>query len=402
MEIYDPRRPEIRADPYAAFAELRTRAPVSWSGCLRGWLVTRYRDVRAALLDVRFRSDRVTPLMAGLPPARRLALAGLERILARWTLFADPPAHARLREALGAAFRPSAIAALRGPAQTLAAQLADRAATSGSLELIGDFAAPFAAGVIGILLGLPASEVSRFAAALDDVSVFLGGSPGAANAYDRAAYRLTEVEAELRALLRRRRTESRANAIDALAGAQTGAALDEDELIASLMLILFAGYQTATGLIGNGVLALLRHPAELTRLRSDSGLAPSAVEELARYDGPTAWVTRTAGEDVEIAGRRIRRGDRLFLVIASANRDDAEFPDPDRLDVARFDNRHLAFGHGAHDCLGAPVARLQTEIALQTLLARWGRIELADEPTAWRDGGVLRGPTALNLSVGPR
>jgi cytochrome P450 len=396
METYDPRRPEIQADPYPALAELRARNPFAWNSVLRGWVVTRYRDVRDLLLDRRFSSNRITPFMEALPPARRVALSGLERVLTRWAVLADPPAHARLRAALVQVFSPDAVAALRPRVQSVAATLLDRAARGGGLDFIAAFAAPLASEVMSDLLGLPAPDLRRFAAWSDDV--FLSATQVPANKYDRAAYRLAEMEAQFRALVRARRTTaSRGDLVDGLVAAD----LDDDEIVASLILILLAGHQTTVDLIGNGLWALLRHPGELARLRANPGLIGSAVEELLRFESPTACVSRVASTAIELGGRRIARGDTMFLMLNAANRDAAQFAEPDRLDIGRADNRHLAFGHGMHDCLGAPLARLHAQGALPPLLERFADIDLVDARAVWRDGFAQRGLMALRLRVRP-
>jgi cytochrome P450 len=399
MEIFDPRRPEIMADPYPALAELRARNPVYWSPVLRGWLVTRYRDVRTALFDPRLSADRITPFLDSLPEARRLALSGLERILTRWAVFTDPPAHTRLRGLMNRAFTPSAVAGMRGAIETIARELADAMAGRGQLELIGDFAYPLPARVIAGLLGVPAADIDRFREWSDNLAVFVGSAQAAPYKYDRAAYGLAEMDAYFRAIVRERRGQpARSDLIGALIAAEEdGRALDEDELVATSVLVLFAGHETTTNLIGNGLLALLRHPGELARLRANADLLESAVEEMLRYDAPAACVTRIASAPLELAGRRIARGQRLFLMINSANRDVEQFTDPDRLDIGRIENRHLAFGHGPHFCIGAPLARLEAQVAFRVLLSRFEELALTGEPLEWSDNLVLRGVKSLKL-----
>jgi cytochrome P450 len=404
METYDPRRPETHADPYPALAELRARNPVSWNGALRGWVVTRYGDVQTVLGDPRFASDRIAPFLKGLPPARRVALSGLERVLSRWTILADPPAHARLRGAVAALFTADATAVLEERARSMAESLIERAPADGAWDLIADFAGPLPGAVMAELLGLPAQDITRFAAWSDDVAVFLGGEQAAPNTYDRAAYRLAEMDGRFRTMVRTRgTTPSRGDAIDLLMAAPLdGNPLDEDEIVACLILVLLAGQQTATDLIGNGALTLLRHPAELARLRDNPDLLAPAIEEMARYESPTASVTRVASATAEIGGRKIARGSCLFLMLGAANRDPERFPVPDRFDIARADIRHLSFGHGAHECLGAALARRQARVAIQTWLERCPEIELLDRRPAWRPGFAQRGLASLKLRVRPR
>jgi cytochrome P450 len=398
-ESFDPRKPEIMADPYPAFAEMRAQNPVAWSPILKGWLLTRYSDVRAALFDTRLSADRITPFMESLPPARRVALSGLERILTRWAVFVDPPAHTRLRGLMNTAFTPRAIESLQPRIQAIVDRLIDAVMPAGRMDLIADFAYPLPATVIAGMLGVPDEDVERFKSWSDNLAAFVGGAQATPSKYERAAYGLSEMDAYFRAIVRDRRGgKARDDIIGGLVAAEEdGRALSEDELVATAVLILFAGHETTANLIGNGLLALLKHPGEIARLRAQPQLAATAIEELLRYDSPAASVTRVAKQTVEYGGRRIAAGDRLFLMINSANRDGEQFPDPDRLDVGRADNRHIAFGYGPHYCIGAPLARLEGQIAFTRLLARLGDIALEEAPLEWSDNLVLRGAKAIPL-----
>lgn len=398
-DVFDPRRPEIMADPYGAFTTLRLKTPVYWSPVLKGWVLTRYVDVRAALHDPRLSADRITPFMDSLPPARRVALSGLERILTRWAVFVDPPVHTRLRGLMNKAFTPRAIEKLRGRIAEIVDQLIERIASRGRMDLIADFAYPLPATVIAGMLGVPEKDVERFKSWSDDLAAFVGSGQATPQKYERACYGLSEMDAYFRAIIRERRNSpTKGDVIGGLVAAEEGGrVLSEDELVATAVLILFAGHETTANLIGNGMVALLRHPAELEKLRARPEIAESAVEELLRYDSPAASVTRVAKETVQIAGRRIAAGDRLFLMINAANRDAEQFKDPDRLDLERPDNRHIAFGYSAHYCIGAPLARLEGEIAFVRLLTRLHDIELERQDLEWSDNLVLRGAREIPL-----
>ena len=402
-DTYDPRRPEIMADPYPAFAEMRERTPVWWSPVLRGWVLTRYRDVRAALFDTRLSADRITPFMESLPPARRVALSGLERILTRWAVFVDPPAHTRLRGLMNKAFTPRAIERLQPRIAAIVERLIDAVAPRGRMDLIADFAYPLPATVIAGMLGVPEADVERFKDWSDNLAAFVGGAQATPTKYERAAYGLAEMDAYFRSIVRdRRQAPPQDDVIGGLIAAEEdGRALSEDELVATAVLILFAGHETTANLIGNGMLALLKHPVELERLRAHPDLGESAVEELLRYDSPAASVTRVAKQAVEFGGRRIAAGDRLFLMINAAHRDPEQFPDADRLDLGRADNRHIAFGYGPHYCIGAPLARLEGRIAFERLLARLAEITLEPGALEWSDNLVLRGVRAIPLRFRP-
>lgn len=398
-DVFDPRRPEIMADPYPAFARLREASPVYWSPVLKGWVLTRYADVRAALFDARLSADRITPFLDSLPPARRVALSGLEKILTRWAVFVDPPAHTRLRGLMNKAFTPRAIERLRPAIATIVDRLLDAVAPRGRMDLIADFAYPLPATVIAGMLGVPASDIDRFKTWSDDLAAFVGGAQATPQKYERACYGLAEMDAYFRAIIRaRRQAPAQDDVIGGLVAAEEdGRVLSEDELVATAVLILFAGHETTANLIGNGMIALLRHPDELAKWRARPEIAESAVEELLRYDSPAASVTRVAKEAVQIGGRRIARGDRLFLMINAANRDPAQFADPDGLDLERSDNRQIAFGYGPHYCIGAPLARLEGEIAFTRLLARLRDIALERDDLEWSDNLVLRGVKAIPL-----
>ncbi|MBL8834603.1 MAG: cytochrome P450 [Alphaproteobacteria bacterium] len=404
---FDPRSAAVMADPFPALARLRALDPVHWSAILKGWVLTRHRDVRAALHDPRLSADRITPFMNALAPARREALTGLERLLSRWAVFVDPPTHGRLRGLLNAAFRPRAIEAMEPAIAIVVDGLIDRIAAradqagQGRCNLIADFAYPLPATVIAGILGVPLDDVDRFKDWSDDLAAFVGGAQAMPDKYERAARGIAEMEAYFRGLIdRHRRAGTSGDLLGDLIDAQRGEGrLDEDELVATAVLILFAGHETTTNLIGNGLLALLRHPDQLARLRAEPGLMESAVEEMLRYDGPAASVTRVARDAIEIGGRRIGRGDRLFLMLNAACRDPDAFVEPERFDIARPPTTtSLAFGYGIHYCVGAPLARLEARIAFERLLARFGTLALAGGPLEWTDNLVLRGVRTLDLT----
>jgi cytochrome P450 len=248
---------------------------------------------------------------------------------------------------------------------------------------------------------VPEADIDRFKLWSDNLAAFVGSAQATPYKYDRAAYGLAEMDGYFRSIIRSRRgAPVRDDVIGGLIAAEEGGqALSEDELVATAILILFAGHETTTNLIGNGMLALLRQPAQLQRLRAQPELAETAVEELLRYDSPAASVTRVAAATLEVAGRKIPAGDRLFLMINSANRDGEQFADADRLDIGRSDNRHIAFGFGTHFCIGAPLARLEAQIAFQALVKRFSAIELPNQQLEWSDNLVLRGVKALRLKL---
>ena len=399
---FNPFDPAFQANPYPFYRQLRESDPVHWVELPRMeipgydlpgiWVVTRYADVTGVLRDDRFSVRR--PMMEAL--AASTSLAGMTRSL----LFVDPPDHTRLRTLVTKAFTPRVVDGLRPRIHAIVDELLRPAARSGRLELMRDLAAPLPVIVIAELLGIPITDRERFKQWSDYLVVLADGTRAMAGLVEaeRAAGELAEY---LRGVIGARRVFPRDDLISALVGAHDqGRVLSEEELLATCTLLLVAGNETTTNLIGNAVLALLRHPDELARLRADASLVRGAVEECVRYDSPVQLTSRVATCDVELGGKHVSAGQEVDLILGAANRDPAQFPDPDRLDVGRPDCRPVSFGHGIHFCLGAALARVEGQIALEALLAHFPRLHLDDEPPHWREGFVLRGLASLLLSVG--
>jgi cytochrome P450 PksS len=395
--------PAFRANPYPFYARLRAEEPVCQvllPDKRPAWLVTRYEDVAAVLKDDRFikEKDRVlSPEQAAREPWIPRFLKPLERNM----LDLDPPDHDRLRALVHKAFTPRLVENLRERVQVLTDELLDAAQGRGRgrIELIRDFATPLPTTVIAEMLGVPVRDRHRFRRWSN--LIVTASTKWALLA---ALPSLTAFLLYVRRLINRRRAEPRDDLTSALVQSrEDGDRLSEDELAAMIVLLLVAGHETTVNLIGNGMLALLQHPESIERLRDESPLIKPAIEELLRYDGPLECATdRYASEDVTIAGATIPRGEIVFAVIASANRDERQFDEPDRLELAREPNRHLAFGLGMHYCLGAPLARLEGQIAISTLLRRMPKLRLA-VPAAklrWKRGLVLRGLRELPLEFG--
>jgi cytochrome P450 len=397
---YDPRRADVVADPYPVLGRLREEDPVHWSDILGGWVLTRYEDVRSALGDPRLSADRISPFLVRQAPTASEAVQELLHRVGLWVVFTDPPAHTRLRTALGRAFTARPIEMLRSRIEAIADGLLGRAVAAGEMDLIRDFAYPLPVTVIGDLLGVPPEDHEQLKVWSDDLASFIGSSLRTPDKYERAARGVLEMHGYFERVVARRRAKPADDLVTALLMAGRGDALGEAELVASCVLLLFAGHETTTNLIGNGALALLRHPAEARAWRENAGLAMSAVEEILRFDGPTATMVRIAREDLRVEDRAIRRGDRLFLMINAANRDPRQFAEPDCLDLRRHDNRHLAFGHGIHFCLGAPLARLEGQIALPAMLARFPLLAPRTDAPEWLDSLVFRGMRSLPVALG--
>lgn len=394
--------PEFKANPFPFYARLRAEAPVYRSTLPTrepAWLVTRYDDVVAVLKDERFAKDRanaLTPAQLARQPWFRSIFKSLQRHL----LSTDAPDHTRLRALVSKAFTPGLVEQMRDRIQALTDQLLDPIQGAGRCDLIRDFALPLPTTVIAEMLGVPSADrhaFHRWSKAL----------MSAAHSTWHLLYAVPNAILFLRYIrrfIRKRRADPRDDLVSALVLAEeAGETLSEDELVAMLMLLLVAGHETTVNLIGNGMLALLEHPDQLAKLRHDPGLLKSAVEELLRYTSPVETATdRYAREDVTIGGVTIRRGDMVYVAIASANRDDRQFANPDVLDVAREPNKHLSFGLGTHFCLGAPLARLEGQLAINTLLRRLPdlRLTMAPSQLRWRRGLLMRGLEALPVAFG--
>ena len=392
----------FKADPYPFYARLRAEAPVFSVALPDGrtaWLVTRYDDVAAVLKDERFTKDKLAAWTQGLMRERVWAPRFFQPLV-RNMLDRDPPGHTRLRGLVQKAFTPGLVEAMRGRVQSLAGELLDKVQRNKRTDLIRDFALPLPSTIIAEMLGVPAADRHKFHR--------WSSAMLASNSTRRGRLRVIPTVwffmRYIRALIRARRAAPRDDLVSALVRAEeAGEQLDEDELLAMIFLLLVAGHETTVNLIGNGTLALLEHPDQLARLRDAPALTRTAVEELLRYASPVETATeRYALEDVMVAGTTIPRGSLVLAVIASANRDERHFPNADKLDVGREPNKHLAFGQGIHFCLGAPLARLEGQIAIRTLLRRLPDLRLAVPPEKlrWRRGLIVRGLEAFPVAFG--
>ncbi|MBM3568516.1 MAG: cytochrome P450 [Alphaproteobacteria bacterium] len=400
--VYDPSDPAQLADPFPTFRELRQSAPVHYSPPLRGWVAVRYEEVRQATLDRRLSPDRLRPFFARLPEDQRARVKSLETYLASWAVFRDPPDHTRLRGLMNRAFTSRAIEAVRPNIRRIVDDLLDGVVERGEADFIADFAYPLPASVIMDMLGVPRADLAKVRAWSRDIALFIGSAVSTPDKYDRAEAGTGAMAEFFRGLLAKRKAAPREDLMSALIAARDGEGkLSDDETVACCILMLFGGHETTTNLIGNGVLALLRDPAALARLGADPALDASAVEEFLRFDGPSGALTRVALEDIELGGQAIAKGQRLFAMLNAANRDPKVFADPERLDLGRADNRHLAFGHGAHFCLGAPLARAEALVAFRAVLDRLPGLAQGAGELRWMDSFVFRGVEALPIVFRP-
>ncbi len=393
---YNPLSLGMRANPYPAYHRLRARDPVHWSWLASSWVLTRYADVVSVLRDPHFSADRTKSVnfqewVARQDPPPKPPSG-------RSMLFVDPPDHTRLRTLVNKAFTPRAVEAMRPRIEEIVDGLLDAVQDAGQMDVIRDLGYPLPVIVIAELLGIPPKDRAQFKEWSDALAATIEFyiPPEAQRRAEQARGELVDY---LGGVFRERRTHPRQDLVSALVAAEEqGDRLSEDELFATCALLLIAGNETSTNLIGNGVLALLRHPDQLSRLHEGPALIESAVEELLRHDSPVQVTSRVATEDKEISGKKIRKGQGVIVLLGAANRDPQQFADPDRLDIDRAEKRHVAFGYGSHFCLGAPLARIEAQFAIRAVLRRMPNLRLATDTPRWRQTMVLRGLESLPVT----
>jgi pimeloyl-[acyl-carrier protein] synthase len=389
---FNPFDPAVVANPYPYYRRMRDQDPVHWNGSIRTWFLTRHADVSELLRDDRFSSDRTRGERYVEPPPGRGRPA-------RSMLVVDPPDHTRLRNLVNKAFTPRMVERLRPRIESITADLVDRLASESEVDLISRFAYPLPVIVIAEMLGVPVQDRAQFQEW--SAVVVRGLDPFVDPETQEAIFDAREALAGyLRGIIVQRRREPADDLITAMIAArETGDLLSEGELVAMCNLLLVAGHETTVNLIGGGVLALLRNPDQLERLRRRPELARTAVEELLRYTPPVQWTGRVAVVELEIDGRRVAPRQSVIGILAAANRDPEVFDDPDRLDVGRDPNPHVSFGRGIHFCLGSPLARLEAQVALPMLVERFPDLRLAGTPEP-RPTWNLRGLASLPVALG--
>ncbi len=393
--LFDPFRPEFHADPYPFYRRLREQDPVHRSP-LGFWVLTRYEDCVAVLRDQRFGREEFQQMLS--------AVYGDETekpALPRSMLFRDPPDHTRLRALVSKAFTPRTIEVMRDHIQEIVDRLLGRALAQGGMDVIEDLAYPLPVTVICEMLGVPVGDHASIRGWSADIARSLDaiGLPSDQSIVDRGRLSRRALADYFRALVPERRANPQPDLLSGLLAAEEqGDKLTEPEVIAMCLLLFIAGHETTVNLIGNGLLALLRHPDQLARVHADPALIPNAIEELLRYDSPVQRTARIANTDVDLAGHQVAKGTMVVTALGAANRDPAQFAEPDRLDVTRRDIRHISFGYGIHFCLGAPLARVEGQIALGTLLRRAPGLTLAETSPEWRESSVLRGLKRLRVT----
>jgi cytochrome P450 len=398
LSLYHLLDPEVLANPYPLFQRLRREDPVHWDVFLHAWIVTRYVDVLEVLHN--FSADR-TPTPAQLTEMGISELNPIAQVMVKQMLFLDAPAHTRLRSLASKAFTPARVEALKAHIGDIVNDLLDKVQAKGSMDVIADLADPLPAIVTAELLGVPVSDHKRLKTWSANFAEMLGNFQ---HNPDRAQLMLRTVEemtSYFRDAIRETRAHPREGLIHSLLTAEIeGDRLTEEEVIANVVVTMVGGQETTTNLIGNGLLTLLRNPDQMKLLCEDLSLIPSAVEEMLRYESPSQHTARLAPADRELGGKHIRKRQAVIAVMAAANRDPERFPDPDRFDIKRTDNRHLAFGYAAHFCFGAPLARAEGQIAFAVMLRRLKNLRLEPQSLVWRNNLGLRGLMSLPVAFG--
>jgi len=390
--------PKVLANPYPLYDRLRTEDPVHWDAFLHAWIVTRHADVLHVLHS--FSANR-SPSPEQLEAMGLSAVNPIAQIMVRQMLFMDAPAHTRLRSLASAAFTQGRVAQMRSHIQGIADSLIDAVVSKERLDVISDFAAPLPAIVTAEMLGVPVADHDKLKNWSIDFAEMFGNFQHNPNRFSHVLRSVDEMTSYFRSAMHEQRERPREGLVTAFMTAEIeGARLSEEEIIANLIVTMVGGQETTTNLIGNGLLTLLRHPDQLAALQQDFGRIPAAIDEMLRYESPIQHTVRLAPADVTLNGKQIHKRQAVMAVMGAANRDPERFPDPGRFDIGRKDNRHLAFGAGAHTCFGAPLARLEGQIAFETIFRRLPNLRLESAPLVWRYNLGFRGLDALPVSFG--
>jgi pimeloyl-[acyl-carrier protein] synthase len=396
LSLYHLLDPDVLANPYPLYHRLRSEDPVHWDPYLHAWVVTRYADVVNVFQH--FSANR-TPTPEQLTAMGLSTLTPLAEVMVRQMLFLDPPAHGRVRGLASKAFTSRRVEVLRGHIKDITRRLLDAVQDNGRMDVIADLAYPLPAIVTAEMLGVPTSDWKQLTAWSANFAQVLGNFQHNPERAPQVIRSLEEMIAYFRAAIADQRQHPREGLIHAYLTAEVdGDRFSEEEVIANTIVTMVGGQETTTNLIGNGVLSLLRNPDQFERLQNDLSLIPSAVEELLRYESPSQQTARLAPDDVMLGDKLIRKRQAVIAVMGAANRDPQRFPDPDKLDLGRPDNRHVAFAWASHFCFGAPLARIEGQTAFEAIVRRMPDIKLDGSPLKWRENLGLRGLTALHVS----
>ena len=396
---FNPLGPEALANPYPMYKALREEAPVSWNDIFEAWIFTRHADVDAVLMHPRFSADRSRAQTRFAEMIRKQQEEFGPFSTSPTMLTSDPPEHTRLRRLVSKAFTPRAVENLRPRIRQIVCGLLDGFQGRSEFDLVEEIAYPLPVIVIAEMLGVPPEDRADFKRWSDDVVATLGGPFTPPDVIARARASIEELVAYLAEQIAERRTAPRDDLISGLIAAEDGGqVLSEQEIYSTTILLLIAGNETTTNLIGTAMYSLLQNPDQLELLRNEPALMPGAIEELLRFNGPVQATGRVALEDIEIGGTTVKENQTALVLLGAANHDPAKFPDPEKLDLRRNPTEHMAFGDGIHFCIGAPLARAEAGIAFEEILKRYPRIEAAGDPT-WGGTFIIRGPKKLPLRV---
>lgn len=398
-------------DPYPAYRALRESGPLHWSADFfqGAWLLTRHEDVERVLRDPDFSSQRTGGWVkrargVDASPAARRAEAGLarfQRLFARAMVFLDAPDHTRLRRVMAAGFHPAAVRALGPQIAQLTDELLDGLDAARGFDFIEAVARPLPSRVIGLVLGIERKDEAQFIAWSDTLAAFIGALQPNAGDIQRAQRSLLELVRYFEALIAVRRREPGEDLVSRLLRAEAeGLVRADGELLAQCAMLLFAGHETTRNLLGNGLSTLLDHRPQWAALCADHDRVPAAVREVLRFDSPVQYTGRRVARDMQLHGRRLRRGELVIAFIGAANRDPARYGEPERFDITRREGSHLAFGSGPHVCIGAGLSLLEADVVLRAVLQRWPGLERADASPQWNGNAALRGLSALPVVHG--
>jgi cytochrome P450 len=401
--VYDPADPETLRNPHAIFAKLRADDPVHWSDPMQAWIVTRYDLAGEVLIDAAtYSAERLGTVRKHLPAPVQDIASQILRWLGHWMVFRDPPDHTRLRRHMNRVLNLPVFEALRGSIQGIAGLLLDDLPRGEIVDVIPAFSIQLPGMVIMDLMGVPRERLLEVKSWSDNMMLFIGSARGVLDKYERARGGAVAMASLFQGMIEERRAVPRDDMLSQLIDSEAGGErLNDDELIGSLMMVLNGGHETTANLINNSLLAMAHNPDQVTALRQSPDGTARAVDEFLRYDSPVLSIGRVVSKETELGGKQLSPGERIFAMLVAANRDGDVFANPDTLDLTRSPNPHMAFGKGHHFCLGTPLARIEGQIAVEYLLERFSKIELA-EPVGditWINSMVTRGPTRLPMKL---
>ena len=398
---YDPSDPKTVANPYPYFSALRKDDPIHWHVKLKSWIVTRYDDVRSILSSDNITVDRLNNFYSKLPSDEAELLKEIVKYLNLWAAFRNPPDHTRMRKIMMVAFTRKSINEMQPKISSITNATLSKLKNVNEIELVNHYASPIPGLTIMHLLGVPIDMLEEFKSWSDDMSKFIGGARNDKDKYEKASRGCRKMVSFFREIIEdRRENPSEGFLMDLINASVENDKFSDDELIATCMLILFAGHETTTNLISNGILTLIKNQSELKKLLSNPDLLDLTVEEIMRFDGPTNSLVRNVERDHELHNKKLKQGDRVFAMVSSANRDENIFNEPDVFKIDRSPNRHLTFGYGPHLCIGAALAREEGRIAIINFFKHYPKAKLkAENSFEWIDAMVPRGLKKLDVKL---